>query len=266
VDFAVEQRLTEPLGVIRTAYEPAEAQGGDPLAVDLRWGATGAVETDYDYCINLVAADGAVAQQECQPISQDWPTGQWQANEVARSAHAFRIDPFLAPGSYQVRLTLRNTATGEPAGGEAALGSVQVHALPREFALPTLQHVVAARFGEAIQLHGYDLEVRTGSMALTLYWQTDRRLDRSYKVFVHAVDATGALLAQYDAAPRNWAYPTTWWEAGEVVRDPIELTLAEAGQAVALLVGFYDEMTGERLLLPAPPVGQAADVLTIELP
>ena len=39
-----------------------------------------------------------LAQQECVPISPDWPTGRWEANEVARSAHTFRVDPFLPAG------------------------------------------------------------------------------------------------------------------------------------------------------------------------
>ena len=105
---------------------------------------------------------------------------------------------------------------------------------------------------------------------MTLYWGTDRRLDRSYKVFVHAVDsATGEMVSQYDAAPRNWAYPTTWWEAGEVVADPIELALPGAsGRNIQLQVGLYDEQTGERLLLApqAADTASGADSLLIPLP
>ena len=81
-------------------------------------------------------------------------------------------------------------------------------------------------------------------------------MDRSYKVFVHAVDsATGEMLAQYDAAPRNWAYPTTWWEAGEVIVDNAELSLpnADTSPNIQLQVGMYDEQTGERLRVTAPP-------------
>lgn len=267
VDFHIEQPLTAALGVLDATFEPAAVQAGDPLTVDVRWGATAAVAADYDYCVNLVGEGGAAGQQECQPISPDWPTGQWQANEVARSLHTFRVDPFLPAGSYRLVLSLRHRATGEAQGDTLEPGAVQVNALPRQFTAPAPQHPAGVRFGDDIQLHGYDLDVRADNIALTLYWQADRRLERTYKVFVHAVDATtGVLLAQVDAAPRNWAYPTTWWEAGEVVDDPIMLSLGAADQAHARLeIGLYDEATGERLpLAPASP-GQDGDTFSVEL-
>ena len=118
-------------------------------------------------------------------------------------------------------------------------------------------------------MYGYDLNLEGETTKLTLYWGTDRRLERSYKVFVHAVDrTTGAMLAQYDAAPRNWTYPTTWWEAGEVISDPIELSLGAADPAnVDLVFGLYDETTGERLAVTTEPPGTAtgADEFTINL-
>jgi hypothetical protein len=67
-----------------------------------------------------------------------------------------------------------------------------------------------------ILLHGYDLQSSVESLELTLYWQAEQRMDVSYKVFVHLIDpTTGAIVAQDDAVPRRWTYPTTWWERGE---------------------------------------------------
>jgi hypothetical protein len=267
-DFAIQQKMTPALGAVNAAFEPAELQPGDPLTVDVRWGTDAAVTEDYEYCVDLVPASGAPAEQECMPISPDWPTSRWQANEVARSTHTFRVDPFLPPGEYRVRVMLRDGGSGAAAGEQLDLGSLDVDPLPRVFALPTPEVAVGAHFGADIQLYGYDLAVEDSGVKLVLYWSADRRLDRSYKVFVHAVDRdTGEILAQYDAAPRNWAYPTTWWEAGEVVSDPIDLPLADAGHAQAqLLVGLYDEMTGERLPLVGGTPERAGDALTIALP
>jgi hypothetical protein len=252
VDFTIEHGLTPALGVIRAGFEPSEVQQGQPLSVDIRWGTSQALTDDYDYCINFVSEGGIQNQQECVPISTEWPTSHWQANEVARSAHTMRTDPFLDPGNYNVTLTLRSTKTGEPVGGSLALGALQVNALPRVFTPAAPQNATSVRFGDNIHLDGYDLVEQDGSLYLVLYWRTDRRLERSYKMFVHAPDAaSGALLAQYDAAPRNWTYPTTWWEAGEVISDQIVLQLAQAdrGKVHQLLVGLYDEQTGERLPL-----------------
>jgi hypothetical protein len=52
-------------------------------------------------------------------------------------------------------------------------------------------------------------------------------------------------------------YPTSLWDAGEIIRDKIELAIP-AGLAAGryqLLVGMYDQATGERLAIQ----GTAAD-------
>lgn len=121
VDFAIERQLTPALGVISAHYEPEDVQQGQPLTFDLRWAATAAPGADYDYCMNLTAPSGTVAQQECVPISPDWPTSRWRVNEVARSVHTFRADPFLPQAEYRVTVTLRNRQTGAQVGNPSRL-------------------------------------------------------------------------------------------------------------------------------------------------
>ena len=75
-------------------------------------------------------------------------------------------------------------------------------------------------------------------------------------MFVHLFDPeTGAVVAQDDAVPRRWMYPTTRWEAGEVVSDEIPLSMENVpdGQ-YQLAVGIYHPDSGDRL-----PVTDAAD-------
>ena len=55
-------------------------------------------------------------------------------------------------------------------------------------------------------------------------------------------------VAQDDAVPRRWAYPTTWWEADEVVSDEMILSLSDVPSGrYRLAVGVYDAESGERL-------------------
>ena len=267
VDFTVAHPLTDALGLIRAGYEPAQVEQGSPLTVDLRWAANAAAPGDYAHCIHLLDAGGEVVQTAKGAISPDWPTSRWQANEVARDVHTFRVDPHLSPGVYDLQVTLCTGEDGAAAGAPLNLGPVEITALPRTFELPQPAHATATQFGDAIRLHGYDLSLADSTLSLTLHWQARERMDRSYKVFVHVVDAaSGAMLAQYDAAPRNWAYPTPWWEAGEVVSETIELPLGDAGLSNAVLsLGLYDEATGERLPI-ASPAGPETDALTIPLP
>jgi hypothetical protein len=110
-------------------------------------------------------------------------------------------------------------------------------------------HPLHVLWGDVVLLRGYELQHSTESLELSLYWQAQRKMDVSYKVFVHLMDpTTGTIVAQDDAVPRRWAYPTTLWERDEVVKDTIPLSLHElpSGQ-YRLIVGLYDEATGERL-------------------
>jgi hypothetical protein len=70
-----------------------------------------------------------------------------------------------------------------------------------------------------------------------------------YKVFVHVFDPnTGVPVAQDDAMPRRWTYPTTFWWPGEVVDDIIPISLAGLPPGTyGLAAGVYDPSTGERL-------------------
>jgi hypothetical protein len=74
-------------------------------------------------------------------------------------------------------------------------------------------------------------------------------MDASYKVFVHLIDpTTGAIVAQDDAVPRRWTYPTPWWERSEVVEDTVPLSLDGVSPGpYRLILGVYDPETGQRL-------------------
>ncbi|MEZ4661374.1 MAG: hypothetical protein R2911_27810 [Caldilineaceae bacterium] len=46
--------------------------------------------------------------------------------------------------------------------------------------------------------------------------------------------------------PRQWSYPTTQWDANEVVSDVLTLKLeqADARSPYRIVLGVYDEQTG----------------------
>lgn len=98
-------------------------------------------------------------------------------------------------------------------------------------------------------LRGYDLNQTSDSLKLTLHWQALRRIERNYKVFVHLSPVEGdALVAQHDAIPRDWSYPTLWWDEGEFVTDTVTLDIAEVGPgSYEIALGMYDASTLERL-------------------
>jgi hypothetical protein len=124
----------------------------------------------------------------------------------------------------------------------------------RVFAISSVDNVVEAEFGEQVELLGYDLAHGQDMLRVTLHWQALARMEVSYKVFVHVVDKdTERLLAQADVVPHDWAYPTTRWEAGEVVSDevPVDVSSLAAG-TYDVCVGVYAPESGTRLTIAGP--------------
>ena len=114
---------------------------------------------------------------------------------------------------------------------------------------------------EQIQLLGYELQETAVSLRLTSFWQTTQPLSTSLKLFVHLLDpTTGELIAQSDGIPRQWTYPTNVWEPGEVVRDEVELSVADVATGTfELWIGWYDPETGARL-----PVTDGGEVIATD--
>ncbi|MBL7200779.1 MAG: hypothetical protein ISS56_11565 [Anaerolineae bacterium] len=119
--------------------------------------------------------------------------------------------------------------------------------------LPGPQRPQAARFGDEIELLGYDLDqgdARPGGIVqVALYWRALRPLEASYTVSLHLLDAEGQIRGQWDTQPLNGTYPTDIWPTGSVVRDEIAVPIAgdaPPGEYV-LAVGWYDLATMGRL-------------------
>lgn len=119
----------------------------------------------------------------------------------------------------------------------------------RTFARPTPRHPLDADFGGQVRLLGYDYDPQPTACNLTLYWQAQTRMTVSYTVFVQLLDAAGQVRAQVDSIPQGGGYPTIWWLPGEVVADPITLDLPPGSSADHLIVGLYDPLTGQRLIV-----------------
>lgn len=249
-DFDFDFDLGADVGIIRVGPIPSSLRQGDVVGLDVRWGSRGAPERDLTARLSLVDEAGEVQQSLEAPPCADWPTGGWLDGAIAIGRYQLQVDPHLPPGRYA--LTVELVDASQP----VVLAYVDIASLPRTFEPPSqVGHVTDVRFGDDFQLLGYDLAQDGDALNVTLHWQALQRPITYYKVFVHLFDPeTGAVVAQDDAVPRRWTYPTTWWEAGEVVSDAIPLSMAEvpAGR-YRLAVGMYHPDSGERL-----PVTDAA--------
>jgi hypothetical protein len=245
-DFAFDFDLGTDVGIIRTGSIPSVLSQGDIVYLDVRWGSRAAPGRDLMARLSLVDEAGVAQQSLDVPPCADWPTGDWPDGAVAIGRYQLQIDPHLPPGRYALMVEL--DGVGQP----ATLTQVDIAPLARTFEPPgQMAHPVDARFGEDFRLLGFDLAQEDDVLKLTLHWQALQRPTAYNKVFVHLFDPqTQSVVAQDDAVPRRWTYPTTWWEAGEVVSDEIPLSLegVPSGQ-YQLAVGVYDPESGERLLV-----------------
>jgi hypothetical protein len=255
-DFEFAFDLGADIGVIQTGQVPVSLMQGHVLELEVRWGSRAAPGRNLQAELSLVDEAGSTRQSIDVAPSIDWPTSDWPTGAVVIGRHEFQVDPHLPPGQYAVTVSLVG------AGRSATLANLAVESLPRTFEpAESIRHRLEARLGEEIQLLGYDLNRESGALRLTLYWQAVERPEDYYKAFAHLFDPeTGAIVTQYDAVPRDWTYPTTWWEAGEVVSDEMLLPMEDTqSRRYRIAVGMYYPDSGARL-----PIVDAAGELQPE--
>jgi hypothetical protein len=251
-DFTLADELAPGIGLIRVVTSTGCLNPGRALEVDVGWATTVAPERDLHIKLALVGEGGIVRQEEIFPLSPAWPTAEWPANAVAWGYYALHGHPSLPAGNYTVTLALVDPTTGTLQGQQAVVGQVAVSQRPCAFAmLPDDVDTVRvnALFGDDLRLLGYRLSQEGDRLILTLHWRAERRMETAYKIFVHVFDpATQVPVAQDDAMPRRWAYPTTFWGPGEVVTDVVSISLEGVPVGTyGVALGVYDPATTARL-------------------
>jgi hypothetical protein len=128
---------------------------------------------------------------------------------------------------------------------------------------PPFSRVINANLNNQFMLLGYDLpanRVEQGeSFEVTLYWQSLRTTNTSYKVFNHLLDSTGTQYGGLDRTPQVF-YSTILWNPGEVVVDryPVPVFLNAPDGIYWLDVGLYPS---GQITAPALPLVKDGAVL-----
>jgi hypothetical protein len=252
-DYQFQSEVGDEVGVIGAELLTEATIQDRLLEVEVVWGTRGSPSQDWTAYLALLGPTGQEVQRATFEPYLGWPTSDWGRDAVVRGRGTLRVDPFIPGGSYTVTVGLADPVTGAEAGEPIELGQVEVRAIERVFEVPEVGVGSEAVFGEVLRLLGYDLQQADEQVKVKLHWQALRRMDVPYKFFVHLIDpASGQLVAQADVMPHNWTYPTTWWEAGEVVSDEIMLSLADVPPGTyRLQIGVYHPDSGERLPLTA---------------
>jgi len=258
--LAIPHPFMEELGdeMQLLGYELAatEVKPGDTLHLTLFWRALKRMDKEYDLLLKLRDASGRVWAEGRFPLAKaTYPTTQWTEGGVVRGQYDLIVDAAVPPGECQLALDLADKTTGQRLlGRDLPFAKLRIASRERQFVVPkTIQHPLRANLGDSVTLLGYDLaetEVKPGGpLHLTLYWQTRKKMDTSYTVFTHLLDAQNRIWGQKDGLPRSGEAPTTGWLPGEVIVDEYEIPIkpdAPLGEYV-IEVGIYEATTGERL-------------------
>jgi len=226
---------------------PEQLVEGNPLAFHAEWNAIAAPTADLNARWEMLDNAGNVVGSAEGPLAPGSRTSEWPWHAWVRAPVHVDLPPVLSAGAYSVRLTLLD---GDVAQAVCTFRErLNVIPRPRIFEVPAISHPLAADFGGEIRLRGYDLRYAKNMVTLTLWWQATTTPQRDYKRFVHLYDpATETIVAQDDAMPRAWAYPTTWWAAGEVVSETVTLDVRVVPPGEYRLgIGWYDPATFDRL-------------------
>ncbi len=117
----------------------------------------------------------------------------------------------------------------------------------------SIQNPQIANLANKVRFLGYTIDnwaVEAGdALHLTLYWQTQQRMERIYTVFTHLLDTEENLWGQKDEIAWGWFHPTTEWLPGEVIvlefEIPVSADAPPGGYTIE--IGMYDRETNERL-------------------
>ncbi len=103
-------------------------------------------------------------------------------------------------------------------------------ALASESDLARASHPLQVNFDNRIELRGYDLGARAvkqgDTLRVTLYWRARAPMSESYRVFVHLIGLDNRFAGGADVIPARGAFPTVYWQPGDIVRDDVLVPVA----------------------------------------
>jgi hypothetical protein len=251
-------QLSTDFGV--TGFDvPRDVNSGGDLTMRAYWSVLTTEPREVYFFFQLVDDAGRRLSQVDQ---RALAPGYWPSATRGITTIQLAIDPKQATGAYSLiagayyrqdlmRLPVID-GLGRQAGSQLDLGLVKVHGPSAPPAPPTTRSSPTT-FADEVTLIGSETApavIHPGEkVKTTLYWAARGRPTADYTVFVHLLDAQQHQVANADAPPRAGRYPTTVWDAGEVIADVHELTIDPSAPPgdYSIEIGMYLPRSGKRL-------------------
>ena len=250
---------------------PSVSPGGG-LNVTLCWAAVRPMTNNYTLFVHLLGRENlVVGARNTWPGLGRFPTSLWPVGQAFCDVTPVRVETWadapelyaIEAGLYDAKADNRLEAADE--SGEPVMPPIvgRVRVVPAQPLRVSPQRTSQADFGSAVLIGSDEPEgAHPGdAVPLRLYWRAVSLLDQDYTVFVHLLDSSGKLIAQADSQPRDNAYPTSAWAAGDVIPDDhiLKLPADLAPGDYAIRVGLYLAPNGLRL----PLKSSAGDAFTL---
>jgi|GEM_PF-358088 len=245
-------------------YDPDASKWlpGEPLRVKLSWRALRPANEPLELDLRLLGpGERAVGAARADLFQGKYPGERWPEG-IFDSEWLIPTRADAEPGLYSLVANVAQTRYGyrvpiQTWAGEKIetllLGPFKLSAPPPSSGELQSMRAANVRFGDQIALLGYvppASHARAGDvLSLTCYWQALVKPARAYTVFIHLLDAEGRVRAQSDVQPRGGAYPSSLWDAGEIIRDDYTLPLpADLALGVYRIeIGLYEYPSLTRL-------------------
>jgi 4-amino-4-deoxy-L-arabinose transferase-like glycosyltransferase len=237
----VSARFGEWLSLEEAALSPGPLEAGwGVVAVDLTWRLSGHPDEEYTVGLRLVDATGRVwAQRDSTPGGGLAPFSEWPLDEPGLDHHGLLVPAGTPPGEYQLMLrvyrshdlALLPAVTEGGSGGEVALGTVRIvrpETPPPAEALPVAEPL-QADFGPLRWLghtvHSEPDLLPGEAVEVDLFWLALADPGEDFLPRLQLLDGDGASATELTGKPVGGTYPTAWWQAGQLVRDPHALPI-----------------------------------------
>ena len=164
----------------------------------------------------------------------------WQERDLALQTLRLSIPDNLSSGMYGLQIACPGV---DPF---AELDSVVIE----DGRTTLLRDKIDLQFNDLIYLDGYRWWFEKSDLHMVLQWRSQAEISLDYKVFVHLIDETGAIIWQYDGLHCNWSCPTSQWSVNQIVTDETVIPMWDLPAGTyQVTVGLYDEESGDRLVV-----------------
>lgn len=222
----------------------------------LEWSVARPVSHEYGAFLQLLTPEWTAIAGESKHIWR-WlyPTVLWRPGEIHSQIFTLRIDEELPPGAYRLVAGAWYTNgpdlpaesfAGRAINGIATIGWVKVAQID-EPDIPPDALPLSIEFGGQFMLNHIAVDRDDSDLIVALYWTAlQNRPSIDATIFLHALDAQGALVAQSDVRPWEGRYPTFIWDAGELVVTSHRLPVSSV-EELELYGGMYTQPDAKRL-------------------